>query len=173
MRAMLAEEDAMKYINLMEGFPMQEHHKKWWHSKTLWTNFLAFIAVLIQERTGYVIPPVWQGYGLIGINFILRWVTKEPVEWKHNGLQLPKMFVGFVLCVCLFCGCANSMKRACRDLTNATNKLNKAIVIAQAVHQEDPNLVTQGHINELVMLRDSVMNLAGTTCILENLLPEK
>lgn len=151
---------------------MQEHPKKWYHSKTLWVNFLAFVAVLIQEKTGYVVPAVWQGYGLIGINWVLRWITKEPVEWKHNGLELPKMFVGFILCLFLVTGCASTMGKACKELNKATDRINQAIVVAKNIHLEDPNMVSEGQIYYLIELRDSVMGLAGSACILENILPE-
>lgn len=53
--------------------------KKWWTSKTLWANVIAAVAFFTQAQLGYVIDPVVQGYILAGVNFVLRFVTKDPV----------------------------------------------------------------------------------------------
>jgi hypothetical protein len=53
--------------------------KKWWMSKTLWANAIAAIALFLQSQFGYQLDPVMQGYILAGLNFVLRFVTKDPV----------------------------------------------------------------------------------------------
>jgi hypothetical protein len=53
--------------------------KVWWYSKTLWTNVIALVALVVQGMTGFVIDPTLQAYGLIGVNTLLRLVTKAPV----------------------------------------------------------------------------------------------
>lgn len=51
-------------------------------SKTLWVNFLAFIVMAVQLKTGWVISPEVQAMALTGINAALRLVTKAPVSWS-------------------------------------------------------------------------------------------
>lgn len=55
---------------------------KWYLSKTLWTNALALVAMIIQGVTGKVIISLeLQATILAGINMILRLITKTPVVW--------------------------------------------------------------------------------------------
>lgn len=55
-------------------------------SKTIWVNFLAFIAFWIQNKYGFVISEDLQMQALTIINIALRFVTKEPVKWGgENG----------------------------------------------------------------------------------------
>ena len=54
--------------------------KKWYLSRTLWVNFLAAIALIVQAITG----TEWfnlevQGAFLVIVNMILRVITKQPV----------------------------------------------------------------------------------------------
>jgi hypothetical protein len=51
-------------------------------SKTLWVNFLAFIVMAVQLKTGWVVSPEIQAMVLTGINAVLRLITKEPVAWS-------------------------------------------------------------------------------------------
>jgi len=54
--------------------------KKWYTSKTLWANALAFIAVAIQIVSGKTIfSPEAQIMVLTVINTILRLVTKDKI----------------------------------------------------------------------------------------------
>ena len=55
--------------------------KKWYVSKTVWLNVLATIGIVVQSYSGFVIEPVLQGYILTGLNLVLRFVTKEKIEW--------------------------------------------------------------------------------------------
>ena len=55
--------------------------KKWYISKTVWLNVLATIAIIAQAQYGFVLAPEVQGYVLTGLNFLLRLITKEKVEW--------------------------------------------------------------------------------------------
>lgn len=54
-------------------------NKKWYMSKTLWTNALAAIAGFIQAQFGYVIDPQIQVYAVLALNFGLRFVTNTAV----------------------------------------------------------------------------------------------
>lgn len=55
--------------------------KKWYLSKTFWTNVIAAVAVTVQSKYGYVIPLELQ-FGVLSIaNLVLRKITKEPVVW--------------------------------------------------------------------------------------------
>lgn len=51
-------------------------------SKTFWVNIVAFVAILIQQRWGYVIDESTQFQILTVINVILRSITSEEVKWK-------------------------------------------------------------------------------------------
>lgn len=55
--------------------------KKWYESKTVWTNVLVGIALLIQTRYGFIITPDVQALALVAINLGLRKVTHQPVVW--------------------------------------------------------------------------------------------
>jgi len=56
--------------------------KKWYTSKTLWVNLLAMVAIVAQGQFGFVISPEYQLMVLGAINWILRIITKEAIEWK-------------------------------------------------------------------------------------------
>lgn len=57
--------------------------KKFWQSKTFWTNLLLGGALIAGGVTGQPveIPLEIQVGVLAGINLLLRWVTREPVSW--------------------------------------------------------------------------------------------
>lgn len=50
-------------------------------SKTIWVNFLAIIALVVQKKFGFVIDESIQIEILGFINILLRTITKEPVTW--------------------------------------------------------------------------------------------
>lgn len=55
---------------------------KWYASKTLWTNAIALIAMIVQGVTGKVIISLeLQATILAVINMLLRLITKSPVVW--------------------------------------------------------------------------------------------
>ena len=55
---------------------------KWYVSKTLWTNAIALIAMIVQGVTGKVIISLeLQATILAVINMLLRLITKSPVVW--------------------------------------------------------------------------------------------
>ncbi len=58
--------------------------KKWYASKTLWFNLVA-VAVLVLGAFGYTgeVPAEWGVYvpAIVAlVNFVLRLITKEPIE---------------------------------------------------------------------------------------------
>lgn len=55
--------------------------KKWYKSKTVWTNILVVMALLLQIKTGFIVTPEFQALGLAFINLGLRKITKEEVIW--------------------------------------------------------------------------------------------
>jgi hypothetical protein len=62
--------------------------KKWYESKTVWFNFVAFLAVLLQAQTGHVVLNVeTQGVILTGINMILRLITKHKIDWSKGDAE--------------------------------------------------------------------------------------
>jgi hypothetical protein len=55
--------------------------KKWYTSKVLWVNFIAFIGIAIQMITGRdALPPDQQVLFITFVNFILRMVTKTELQ---------------------------------------------------------------------------------------------
>jgi hypothetical protein len=55
--------------------------KKWYYSKTVWINFLAFAAVVAQTVTGKeVFDPATQTMIITVINLILRKFTKHELS---------------------------------------------------------------------------------------------
>jgi len=56
--------------------------KKWYKSKTLWANIIYLIALLVQEKYGFIISVEEQLAILAIINLILRAVTKEELKFN-------------------------------------------------------------------------------------------
>jgi hypothetical protein len=55
--------------------------KKWYGSKTVWTNVVAAGVLLLQLRYGFIIDPTYQSLALSGINLVLRKITKDPITF--------------------------------------------------------------------------------------------
>lgn len=56
--------------------------KKWYNSKTLWTNAIMLAGVIILNATGKdILTPEVQSAIVIVINVVLRVVTKEEITW--------------------------------------------------------------------------------------------
>ena len=51
--------------------------KKWYFSKTLWTNAIALVLGFVTASTGLEVPAELQITLLATINFVLRLITKE------------------------------------------------------------------------------------------------
>jgi hypothetical protein len=61
-------------------------NKRWYESKTVWVNAIAFIAALLQVIYGKeVINAGVQGIMLTLINIILRAITKHNITWKGEN----------------------------------------------------------------------------------------
>lgn len=54
--------------------------KKWWHSKTLWINAIAIIAIILQMEMGFVLEAAEETIILGFINIIVRFLTKKGLE---------------------------------------------------------------------------------------------
>ena len=55
-------------------------YKPWYTSKTLWVNAIAFAALLLQSKLGYVLDAETQIGILAVINVILRLITKTGIS---------------------------------------------------------------------------------------------
>lgn len=55
--------------------------KKWYKSKTLWTNIIAALGVGLQMKFGFFVPPEYQMMILSAVNTWLRKITKEEIVW--------------------------------------------------------------------------------------------
>ena len=54
--------------------------KKWYHSKTMWINIIAVLALLVQSQWGFLLDAEDQ-LALLGIiNLILRIFTGIPIS---------------------------------------------------------------------------------------------
>src|SRR5574343_1000218 len=97
--------------------------KSWYTSKTLWANNMAVVAIIVQTQTGLVMDAEIQVAILAVINFILRLVTRQQIDWKDPP-STP------FLCICL-CICTLSMFSSCagnRVLTDIGANVGKADV---------------------------------------------
>jgi len=59
---------------------MVDETKPWYYSKTLWVNFIALLALLIQAMSGFVVAPEEQAAIIVVINLILRAITKQGLS---------------------------------------------------------------------------------------------
>jgi hypothetical protein len=60
--------------------------KKWYTSKTVWVNLIALVGAVLVA-TGTIDAPISTEIAALilgGINFILRLITKEPIEWQKK-----------------------------------------------------------------------------------------
>lgn len=53
--------------------------KKFWQSKTFWSNIVLAGAVIVQTQTGFIISPDIQALIITAINIGLRKITKDSV----------------------------------------------------------------------------------------------
>jgi hypothetical protein len=54
--------------------------KKWYQSKTLWSNLVAAAAIFVSGNFGVELTAEETGAALVVINLILRLWTKQPLE---------------------------------------------------------------------------------------------
>lgn len=55
--------------------------KSIYKSKTVWVNVIALVAILLQQKFGFVIDESVQMQLLTVINIALRMITKSEVKW--------------------------------------------------------------------------------------------
>ena len=58
--------------------------KSIWISKTLWVNVLAIVGLFLSAYLGFELTPEITVSVLGGINILLRYITKEEVNWSGN-----------------------------------------------------------------------------------------
>lgn len=56
--------------------------KKFWQSKTFWTNVLAIACLVVQDQFGFALSAETQVSILAGVNMALRLITKEEITWS-------------------------------------------------------------------------------------------
>jgi len=54
--------------------------KKWYQSKTLWTNLVAAAAIFVSGNFGVELSGEETGAVLVLVNLVLRLLTKQPLE---------------------------------------------------------------------------------------------
>lgn len=55
--------------------------KKWYISKTFWTNIVLGGAIVVQSRYGFIVGPELQALAIAAINTGLRKISHEPIIW--------------------------------------------------------------------------------------------
>ena len=60
--------------------------KLWYTSKILWTNILGVAGLVLQLKYGYIVSPEMYMVVLMGINAVLRIITKEDIVWSSKSL---------------------------------------------------------------------------------------
>lgn len=152
---------------------MKTPGKPWYKSKELGTLFVSFVALFIQERFGWVVPPQIQGYGLLGIMFLLRWVTKEPIKWEIPNISITKKFIVILMLMLMLVtltGC-KTMLSVCKSLGADVKMMDQIIIKAREAHMRDPNHITNEHLDTLEDYRDDLMIRASTACMLNEIIP--
>jgi len=56
--------------------------KKWYLSKTIWTNFVMGVLVLAVPKLGAIVTPEVLGGVFMVVNMLLRVVTKDKLQLK-------------------------------------------------------------------------------------------
>ena len=59
----------------------QVEGKKYYESKTFWTNVVAALTIVAQMKYGFVVTPELQAMLLSFVNLGLRSITKEKIVW--------------------------------------------------------------------------------------------
>ncbi|MCX8070224.1 MAG: hypothetical protein N2738_06945 [Thermodesulfovibrionales bacterium] len=60
--------------------------KRWFLSKTIWVNAIALIALILQNKFGYVLSTDEQIAILAVINMIIRFLTKQPLVLREEDI---------------------------------------------------------------------------------------
>lgn len=58
--------------------------KAWWKSKTLWLNFVAFVAIILQVVFGFVLPAEIQAAIITLVNFVLRLISDKEIVRRED-----------------------------------------------------------------------------------------
>lgn len=54
--------------------------KKWYKSRTLWVNIISIASIILAARYGFVLSVEEEAAILVGVNLIMRIITKEGLE---------------------------------------------------------------------------------------------
>ncbi|MBS4007270.1 MAG: hypothetical protein KGZ45_02420 [Clostridium sp.] len=55
--------------------------KKWYLSRTIWVNIIAFAALLLKSEAGIALTSEETAGILVVLNLILRMITKQPLRY--------------------------------------------------------------------------------------------
>ena len=58
--------------------------KLWYHSRALWVNSLAVIALFLQLKYGFIIPAEIELGVIAFINIIVRMLTGQPISFSRK-----------------------------------------------------------------------------------------
>ena len=56
--------------------------KDWYKSRTLWVNLIGIANIILRAELGLTLTPEAEVAILVGINFALRYITKEEITFK-------------------------------------------------------------------------------------------
>lgn len=77
----MAEQNTALNAAVTEAVSSQMVGKKFWQSKTFWTNIILGGAIIVQANYGFIMTPEIQSLILVGVNLALRKLTKDPIVW--------------------------------------------------------------------------------------------
>jgi hypothetical protein len=79
----------IKALGLVKDFKDAKlcYGKRWWTSKTLWVNGIAFAGIILQWYFGKAVLPAEAQVGIMAIlNMLLRFDTDQPLVAKKDDI---------------------------------------------------------------------------------------
>ena len=115
------------------------------HSKTLWVNAIAMIALLLQSKLGFVLDAEAQAAALTLINLVLRFFTSKPLKKPANPINMtgPMGFALIILAsIFLLSACAGGKAQKTTD----TLLVMQSTVVSLAEAADD--MCTRGDLTQ-------------------------
>ena len=140
--------------------------KATWKSRTFWVNIIAVVALVAQNRWGYVIDGEGQAALLLVVNMVLRACTSEPLSWVKNGtksgftrLRLLVVVALLSLAVLTLQGCAMGMAKPTQPgevLASLETDYTTTLIAARAAHDQGLLSLEQEEVINSLVLKISV-----------------
>ncbi|HDH01101.1 MAG TPA: hypothetical protein ENG80_04765, partial [Nitrospirae bacterium] len=106
--------------------------KPFWQSKTLLFNVIAFAAILLQTKYGFVIGAEEQAAIIVALNVILRFITRKKITMTKPAARM----LSFFFIIILFAGCAHTGESKTGLATRTLVSMKETVIgIAEAADQ--------------------------------------